>query len=170
MERGAANSIGKLLEAIRKQGFQVAYLALVNSLLLSAKWPIYTIEMAYFPKLLDALNVAFTDVATKKVDVVHLCGVMGDVADGYSIVRTDDEATAFTLRLGYIFQLLVVHQMPAVHRLNHLRVATQGNVHQGYQRVVTFLIALGLGEYHHVTVITDALAIFQGDRVGYTAI
>ena len=58
-------SIGKLLEAIRKQGFQVAYLALVNSLLLSAKWPIYTIEMAYFPKLLDALNVAFTDVATK---------------------------------------------------------------------------------------------------------
>ena len=56
MERGAGSS---------KTGFQVAYLALVNSLLLSAKWPIYTIEMAYFPKLLDALNVAFTDVATK---------------------------------------------------------------------------------------------------------
>ena len=65
-------SIGKLLEAIRKQGFQVAYLALVNSLLLSAKWPIYTIEMAYFPKLLDALNVAFACLTSQFIDVVHL--------------------------------------------------------------------------------------------------
>ena len=71
-------------------------------------------------EFLDALYVAFTDVAAKLVDVLHLLRVVGDVADGYSIVRTDNQAAALTLGLGYIFQLFVVHQMPTVHRLDHL--------------------------------------------------
>jgi len=121
-------------------------------------------------EFLDALYVSFTDVAAKLVDVLHLLRVVGDVADGYPIVRTDNQAAALTLGLGYIFQLFVVHQMPTIHRLDHLRIATQGNAHQGHQRVMAFLVALRLGEYHYVAAVADALAVFQGNRVGYAAV
>ena len=85
---------------------------------------------------------------------------MRDVADGQFPVGSYDEAASFALSLTYEFEFTVVHQIATIHCLNHLRVVSQSDAHQGHQLGTLLGVTIWLGEDDHVTVVADAFEIF----------
>ena len=121
-------------------------------------------------KVDDLVEVFLALASAYLIYLAHVVGVMGDMADGQLLVWSDHQATPFALCLPYIFQLLIIHQMPIRHGLKHLRIFPEGKAHQGHQAIGLLDISLGLGEDDYITLIADTLEIRQGDGVGHATI
>ena len=92
------------------------------------------------------------------------------MADGYGAIGTDDQAAAFALGLCDVVQLAVIHQVAAVHGVNHSWIVAQGHAHQWHQPVVRLAEAGRLGQHHHIALIAYGLEIRQWYGVCHAAI
>ena len=102
--------------------------------------------------------------------MAHFVGIVRDVSDGDFAFRTYDETAAFSLCLRHIVQFAVIHEVPFLHRLEHVRIFAEGNAHDRHQLVGLLHKTLRLRQDDHIAGVALLLEIFQGDGVGHAAV